>query len=111
MPSSTIFRVRGLSQNVSVPQLRSIIQTNLSDEERLRIEPNVDLIPSCYHDQEIQDALVEFTLVPQSLQVLVEKPQEDVQVDVKGKDLTFDCHFHGFTQLYPIAEGQHATAE
>ncbi|KAL9625383.1 MAG: hypothetical protein Q9160_000446 [Pyrenula sp. 1 TL-2023] len=111
MPNSRIFRVRGLPQRLSGLQLQIIIQNNLSDEERLSIEVTVDLIPSCYHGDEIREALVDLTRVPRFLQGLVENPQDDVQVDAEGADLTFDCHFNGFTQLYPIAEGQQATTD
>lgn len=72
----------------------------------------ISIVPSC-DNPDTCEALVDFDAgVPQSLSGLQSEPLESILLPQAGSDnLTFDCHFHGFTQLYPTPAGQPITAE
>ena len=82
----------------------------LSDSFSILVVPSCDNVDSC-------DAIVDFKAglpLPLFLSELKQKPLEsiNVQADDNSYDyLTFDCHFHGFTQLYPTPDGKPINAE
>ena len=107
-----MFRVTGLrigQLGNAIEALETAIKGNLSDEE---LAINVSLVPSCYRDEQAAVALVEFDGgVPQFLSDLIKNPLREWQTRMGGMDITFDCHFFGFTQLYVPAPRHPVTAE
>ena len=102
---SIVFRVTGLPNDQTATQLaarlRSVIDENLREEERPRVNAKVALVPSCRIDDETSIALVEFVGdVPHFLSDLIKNPLGDWQVEMGDTDINFDRHFFGFTQLY-----------
>jgi hypothetical protein len=111
-----VFRVTGLA--ASQPDdalntaLKAIIDSNLSEEEQSKLNVTTAIVPSCYDNEQENVALVEFGGgVPEFLSKLVANPLEDAQVEMGDTDITFDCHFFGFTQLYTPKPDTPVTAE
>jgi hypothetical protein len=120
MSRPTVFRVTGLL-NRSFEQaellLRATIEKHLLEEEKQTLNIIVTVVSSCnsnnYNGQRLV-ALVDFECgIPNFLSALVKDPLREwqVEIDNTGEDISFDCHFHGFTQLYNIQPSQTATAE
>lgn len=116
-PSSrtTVFRVRGLPAgdlDKAEHSLMATIDEHLSDQDRQTIKPHVTIVPSC-DDEETLDALVHFSGgIPDFLSELTANQLGDWQVEMKdADDISFDRHFHGFTQLYNTKAGSPITAE
>ncbi|KAH8689250.1 hypothetical protein GQ44DRAFT_637548 [Phaeosphaeriaceae sp. PMI808] len=100
-----VFRVTGLP--ASQPDdalnatLKATIEDNLSEEEKSKLRVDTVIVPSCYDNEQERVALVEFHGgVPDFLSELVADPLADWQVEMGDIDISFDCHFFGFTQLY-----------
>jgi protein SERAC1 len=118
MPPSrptTVFRVRGLPAgdlDKAEHSLMTTIDEHLSDRDRQTIEPQVTVVPSC-DDEETLDALVHFSGgIPDFLSELTANPLGDSQVEMNdADDISFDRHFHGFTQLYNTKAESAITAE
>ena len=118
MPPSrraTVFRVRGLSEGdlgKAGDLLRATIGEHLSDNERQTIETHITVVPSCDNEKTLV-ALVDFRGgTPDFLSELTANPLGDWQVEMKGADdISFDRHFHGFTQLYNTQAKSAITAE
>ena len=113
---SIVFRVTGLPADQTDDQLaarlRSVIDENLQEFERLQIVAKVVPVPSCRNDKEASIALVEFAGdTPQFLSELMKNPLGDWQVEMDDVDINFDRHFFGFTQLYATDPGKAAIAE
>jgi hypothetical protein len=113
---SIVFRVTGLPADQTDDQLaarlRSVIDENLQEFERLQIVAKVVLVPSCRNDKETSIALVEFAGgTPQFLSELMKNPLGDWQVEMDDADINFDRHFFGFTQLYATKPGKAVIAE
>lgn len=113
---SIVFRVTGLPEDQTDDQLaarlRSVIDENLQELERLQIVAKVVLVPSCRNDKETSIALVEFAGgIPQFLSELMKNPLGDWQVEMDDADINFDRHFFGFTQLYATEPGKAVIAE
>ena len=98
-PRSQVFRVTGLPLNDSDEverNLRVIIEHNMADDEG---QVKINIIPSC--DGEGLNALVEFDHgVPEFLDEIKRSPLESHELEMGENDISFDAHFHGFTQLY-----------
>ena len=112
---SIVFRVTGLPADQTDDQLaarlRSVIDENLQELERLQIVAKVVLVPSCRNDK-TSIALVEFAGgTPQFLSELMKNPLGDWQVEMDDADINFDRHFFGFTQLYATKPGKAVIAE
>jgi hypothetical protein len=112
---AVVFRVRGLSasgQDKAEESLRVTIDKQLSDKERQTIETKITIVPSC-DDEETLVALVYFKGgVPDFLSELTANPLGDRQIELKdADDISFDRHFHGFTQLYETRANSAITAE
>ena len=92
--------------------LKAAINENLSDQEKSVLQVVTTIVPSCYNSEHERVALVEFRDgVPSFLAELRSNPLGDWQIEMGDTDISFDCHFFGFTQLYkPRLEGQ-VTAE
>ncbi|OXV05498.1 hypothetical protein Egran_06734 [Elaphomyces granulatus] len=113
---STTFRVSGLPaeqpNHTLEADLLSLIEKNLLDEEKPKIHDDdtkltIDIVPSCYDPVKESVALVDFrNWVPNFLSAMMENQPEDPgwQAQMGSKDLNFDCHFFGFTQLYKPKE-------
>jgi hypothetical protein len=111
MPRSTVYRVTGLPQNKAAAELKLDLECLLTESERQNLEVKVDCIPAC-DGRPAGSALVGFKGGnPSFLSALKDSPLATWQVEVGEDDINFDCHFHGFTQLYPTAVGQPVTAE
>src|SRR5436305_14641503 len=118
MPSSqliTMFRVRGLSANEpdkTKDLLMATIDKNLSDKDKETIETQITVVPSC-DDEETLVAIVEFRGgITDFLSELTANPLRDWPVEMKeADDISFDRHFHGFTQLYSTQANSAITAE
>ena len=101
----TVFRVTGLAASQSDDELkitlRDAINNNLSEEEHSKLDISAAIVPSCYENEQERVALVEFHGgVPRFLSELTANPLGDWQVEMADTDISFDCHFFGFTQLY-----------
>jgi hypothetical protein len=110
-----VFRVRGLSVgelDKAENSLMATIDEHLSDKERQTAKPQITIVPSC-DDQETLVALVDFIGgIPDFLSELTANPLGDCQVEMKdADDISFDRHFHGFTQLYNTRVESAITAE
>lgn len=113
---SHIFRVTGLSRDQSDEVLESTLKDtlleNFTTEERSQIRAEVAILPSCYDSIQERVALVQFRdSIPHFLDDLIAKPLGDWQVEMGDNDINFDCHFHGFTQLYTPTEEDSVVAE
>jgi hypothetical protein len=112
----TVFRVTGLS--ASQPDdalnaaLKAAIDDNLSEEERSELGVSTVIVPSCYDHEQERVALVEFHGgVPTFLAELIANPLGDWQMEMGDTDISFDCYFFGFTQLYTPKPDVPVTAE
>lgn len=110
-----VFRVSGLPGSQPDDELKlaleTVINDELSDEERSQIGITTALMPSCYRDEE-RVALVEFHgQVPEFLSELIRDPLGEWQVEMGDEDISFDQHFFGFTQLYKPKPETPITAE
>jgi hypothetical protein len=110
-----VFRVTGLPASQPddelATSLRAAIADNLAEDERTKLAVTTALVPSCY-DNEEKVALIEFHGgVPAFLSGLMVNPLGDWQVEMGDTDLSFDCHFFGFTQLYTPEADLPVTAE
>ncbi|KUL81720.1 hypothetical protein ZTR_09466 [Talaromyces verruculosus] len=102
---SHVFRVTDLSRNLPDENLQASLQkacnANFTDEERSQIKTEITIVPSCYDADRERVALVQFRGgVPRFLSELTLNPLGDWQVEMEDSDISFDCHFFGFTQLY-----------
>ena len=111
-----VFRVTGLP--ASQPDdaldeaLKAAIDESLSEEEISKLHVSTVIVPSCYNNEHESVALVEFRgRVPAFLSELVANPLGDWQVEMGETDISFDCHFFGFTQLYTPKPEALITAE
>ena len=104
--NSTVFRVTGLAttqpDDMLEEAMKAAIEGNLLEEERSGIQIITAIVPSCYDEDRERVALVEFRGgVPRFLSGLVANPLGDWQIEMDDEtDISFDCHFFGFTQLY-----------
>jgi hypothetical protein len=107
---STVFRVTGFQAKSDVQStLAEKIHDLLTEDERERVQVSIACVPSCDESQ-ISSALVEFKGGnPKFLSPLDHNPLIDWHLEIGDKDIKFDRHFFGFTQLYPT--GQKVTAE
>lgn len=113
---STIFRVTGLAttqpDDVLDAALKDAIHGNLLNDERSEIQIITAIVPSCYDNEHERVALVEFRgRTPKFLSELVVSPLGDWQVEMEDTDISFDCHFFGFTQLYALQPDAPVAAE
>jgi hypothetical protein len=97
--------VTDLSRDVPDEDLQASLQEALhdsfTDEERSQIKTEITIVPSCYDPDRERAALVQFRGgVPQFLSELTLNRLGDWQVEMEDGDISFDCHFFGFTQLY-----------
>ncbi|KKZ67173.1 hypothetical protein EMCG_07118 [[Emmonsia] crescens] len=102
LTKSTVFRVSDLPNGITAQQLESVINDKLREQEKANINFTVNLVPSPYIDGQSQVALVDFKSgTPQFLSALTKDPLGDWQIEIDETEvITFDRHFHGFTQLY-----------
>lgn len=112
----TVFRVTGLPalrpDDVLTTTLRATIEGKLSKEEKSKLKPIIAIVPSCSEPDDERVALVEFVGgVPGFLSKLVANPLEKHHEEMGDTDISFDCHFFGFTQLYKPEPGTPVTAE
>ena len=113
---SHVFRVTGLSRELSDEDLATALQEalndNFTDDERSQIKAEITIVPSCYESDTQRVALVQFHGgVPQFLSELRVDPLGDWQVEMGDNDINFDCHFFGFTQLYMPDNNEPVVAE
>jgi hypothetical protein len=81
--------------------LQKTLNENFTDEERSQIKTEITIVPSCYDPDRERVALVQFRGgVPQFLSELTLNRLGDWQVETEDSDISIDCHFFGFTQLY-----------
>lgn len=112
---SPAFRVTGLSRerpdgNLKVA-LQEALNDNFTDDERSHIKAEITIVPSCYESDIERVALVQFGGgMPQFLHELRVDPLRVWQVEMEDNDITFDCHFFGFTQLYAPDETEPVVA-
>jgi hypothetical protein len=95
-----VYRVQGLPLGCTEAQLRATLQTCLSDEESAGSQPKISIIPSCYDQGKACIALLTLDTAPQFLSALDVNPLTEWSIETDYGDISFDKHFHGFTQLY-----------
>ncbi|TVY62681.1 Nephrocystin-3 [Fusarium oxysporum f. sp. cubense] len=111
-----VFRVTGLPASQPDDELdatlRTVIDGNLSEEEKSQLHIITAIVPSCYNNEQDRVALVETRGgVPDFLSELVANPLGDWQVEMDDVDISFDQHFFGFTQLYTPKPDAPVTAD
>jgi hypothetical protein len=111
-----VFRVTGLPASQPDDALNAVLKAaiddNLSEEERTKLQVSTVILPSCYDHEQESVALVEFHgEVPTFLDELIVNPLGDWQLEMGDTDISFDCHFFGFTQLYTPKPDAVVTAE
>jgi hypothetical protein len=111
-----VFRVTGLPASQPDDELnttlKATIEGNLSEEEMSRLGISTAIVPSCHDNEHERVALVEFhSGLPLFLSELVANPLGDWQVEMGDTNISFDCHFFGFTQLYTPKPDAPVTAE
>jgi hypothetical protein len=111
-----VFRVTGLPasqpDDALSATLKAAIDDNLSEEERANLQVSTAILPSCYEPERESVALVEFHGgVPVFLAELIANPLGDWQMEMGDTDISFDCYFFGFTQLYTPKRDAAVTAE
>jgi hypothetical protein len=109
-----VFRVQGLPASQPDAELIESLKATIdsqSPDEQLGQSARVSILPSCYDIEQSKVALVEFEARwPEFLSALKEDPLGEEVIEMGKTIVSFDCHFHGFTQLYspnsdtPIAE-------
>ena len=114
-PRRTVLRAQGLPAIGSAAAeelLRKIIDERREVTEQ-EITSNITIVPSCFDEKELT-ALLDFPRgLPGFLKRLHDNPLSSVQLttDASSDDLSFDAHFHGFTQLYETDPLQPIAAE
>ena len=101
----TVFRVTGLPASRPDDELNTtlkiVINNYLSEEEQSKLRIDAAIVPSCYENGQKRAALMEFHgEVPTFLSELTANPLRDWQVEMSDTNISFDCHFFEFTQLY-----------
>ena len=84
--------------------LRKIIETEFTPSEREKQKYKVIIVPSCVEGT-YPTALIDFEHgLPTFLLELKDNPVGEWQIEIDSADeyLSFDRHFHGFTQLYMV---------
>ncbi|CAP91131.1 Pc13g00620 [Penicillium rubens Wisconsin 54-1255] len=117
---SHVFRVTGLSIKLPDGDLKTdedfrtalygTLNDNFIDDENSQIKSDITIVPSCYESDTQRVALVQFRGgMPQFLRD--HDPLGDWQVEIGDDDISFDCHFFGFTQLYTLDENKPVDAD
>ncbi len=110
---SVVYRVRGLPPDCTNTQLIEALIPYLTEEEKACFNPQIAIVPSCYHGDPTATAFLALNTAPSFLSKLNQNPLMDWQLEVElggTDDINFDRHFHGLTQLYAV-EGQTIRAE
>ncbi|RDW85279.1 hypothetical protein BP6252_02869 [Coleophoma cylindrospora] len=116
LPKPLVVRVRGI-QTANHAEAEQIVRDTIA--RRCGTETptfKIVVVPSC-DDSKTCDALLDFAAeqpFPRFLSRLQKRPLASVPIACDETDddyLTFDCHFHGFTQLYPVSSGCTAAAD
>ena len=110
-----VLRVTGLAASQPdeelAASLEAAIDSDLTDEEKARIDVRMAIVPSCYDNKE-RVALVECRGgLPAFLSELTADPLGESQMEMGDTDVNFDQHFFGFTQLYTPASDTPVVAE
>lgn len=109
--SSKVFRVRGLPLGTET-EIRSYLDRVLrlhASEPELQRRGKVTVAPSC-DDDKTSVALLEWKGdAPDFLSSLGNKRAKGIELD--DRDISFDDHFYGLTQLYSTREGEPINAE
>jgi len=112
----SVYRVTGLLTTQPDDKLdtalKAAINENLSEQEKSVLQVVTTIVPSCYNGEHERVALIEFRDgVPSFLAELGSNPLGDWQIEMGDTDISFDCHFFGFTQLYKPRLEEQVTAE
>jgi hypothetical protein len=109
--SSKVFRVRGLplgTETEIISYLDRVLRLHASEPE-LQRRGKVTVAPSC-DDDKTSVALLEWKGdAPDFLSSLGNKRAKGIELD--DRDISFDDHFYGLTQLYSTREGEPINAE
>lgn len=108
---SIVYRVRGLPPQCTPEQLGGILQSQLLEDEIPLFHPKISIIPSCYSDDNSFTALLTVDTPPRFLSELNEDPLTDWPIETEDGDISFDRHFHGFTQMYTTPKDKPIIAE
>ncbi|KAF8539829.1 hypothetical protein BDD12DRAFT_736122, partial [Trichophaea hybrida] len=93
-------RVMGIQREVTMEDLIHALSAAFSNDEN-DIEIDGSIMPPCDTTENTNVALVCFRpKAPRYLDPLY-SGDEDIQIDTKVGELSFDKHFYGLTQLYP----------
>lgn len=102
---SVVFRVRGLTTDGGDDQqlssaLRAAIISRLSNDEKNQINISIAVISSCYGPGKKVGLVTVRGGIPSFLSAVFKNPIQETQMEVGEADITSDCNFFGFTQLY-----------
>ncbi|KAK2596797.1 hypothetical protein QQS21_006126 [Conoideocrella luteorostrata] len=110
VPKDTVYRVTGLPASKTEDGLRTairaLIEEKLPEDERHLIELDVAIMPDCAKENTWKVALVKLLVQKQEHNELLQfpyklesQPTGIWQTILDGAEISFDRHFHGFTQL------------
>ncbi|USP74943.1 hypothetical protein yc1106_02217 [Curvularia clavata] len=110
-----VLRVTGLSASRPdeelAASLKATIKNELTDEEKAKLNIKVDIVPSCYVDEEKVALLECCGGLPAFLSALAVNPLREWQIEMGDTGIDFDQHFFGFTQLYTPASDTPVVAD
>jgi hypothetical protein len=96
-----VVRVTGITET-DPDEARKFLETSISNEltqqeKDEQIIQSISIVPSCEPEKLKMVGIVDFLRMPSFLEDI---DNSTLSIDTED-DLTFDSHFHGFTQLYP----------
>lgn len=109
LTGAKVVRIQNVSNETSIEALKELLLDVCDHDERLVIEIEVSLVPSCTVRDGSQAALVKFK--PTLPAVFGDLNKNDYQIETSTAILNVDKNFYGLTQLYPTVESGSISAE
>ncbi|KAF8246979.1 hypothetical protein K440DRAFT_661715 [Wilcoxina mikolae CBS 423.85] len=109
MPSTTVFRARGLPRDATTSDFL-VLKQFLKPGEQLNLVDEL-IVPSCAPDNTKTGLFGLSAPLPGFLKRLRDSPSETFDFEIRGNDVEVDLNFAGFTQLYPTPLGEHILAD
>jgi hypothetical protein len=116
MSKSVTVRVTGIPK-IEARDAETLVKKIIQLEEHTEVpaQCKVHVVPTCGAEDSLT-ALVDFKDgLPRFLDHLAKNPLDEWGVEVDTEefqgDVSFDCHFHGLTQLYPVKDVENVAAD
>ena len=98
MPRKLVFRAQAFPVDAQIEDLKSALGFGLNEDDRIQ---DILILPSCPPSSEKRTVL--FSVLPPVLgplgKLVSPEPEKCIIVNVRGKDVSLDTNFHGFTQM------------